>query len=425
MTLVQHRAPSRAEWWFAVIALIYFSGAMVLLLPNTTFSSTGGAYTGSRAYQIIGAILYLVTFSLISLRFGLFLAICNQNKLLLLLVGFALASTFWSVDPGVTVRRVVALFATTAFGLYLVMRYTPEEFCRLLAWTLGILAVLSLAFAVALPQYGTHTDIHAGLWRGVFSHKNGAGRYMGLAAVLFVALALQGGKGHRLAWAGAGLSIFLQAMSGSRTGWLLTGCTLLVLILLQIFRKTHRSIAIPGVILGGLVLAGGALWATANLETVMPLIGRNATLTGRTYIWSVVIEQADSDWLGYGYNGFWYSPIGKRMAFLWLDDRTSNAHNGYLELWLDLGYTGIVLFLLTVLVCLRRLIVWLISTNGGSGLALPTALVYTLLSTVPSVIMQYNTIHWILYVAIFAYLACSRTVVGVTLEKASLEPMKV
>jgi O-antigen ligase len=400
MTLI--RQPGRAEWCFALFALIYFSKAMVSLL---SFGATIEGREGSIVFQAIGAAVYLVTFALILTRLGRFLRLCSQNKALIFMVGLAFLSVSWSIDPGLTVRRSVALMGTTAFGIYLVMRFTPEEFCRLLTWTLGILAVLSLVFVVALPQIGVHAaDVHTGTWRGVFAHKNGLGRAMGLGSVLFVAIALQGGRHRLLASAGAALCLLLLIMSFSRTGWLIAGSTFSVLVVLQLFRKTHQSVAIPGLMLGGLVLAGAALWAVTNLDVSTSLIGRNATLTGRTYIWSVVVEQTDRDWLGHGFQAFWYGPVGQKLVYLWLNFDLLSAHNGLLELWLDLGYMGIFAFLILTSVGFHRLIRGILYSKGYYDIILPTIFIYVIISSIPTALVLQNSIFWIIFVAALFYI---------------------
>jgi O-antigen ligase len=141
-------------------------------------------------------------------------------------------------------------------------------------------------------------------------------------------------------------------------------------------------------------------WAVANLDTATALIGRNATLTGRTHIWSALIEQVDSDWLGYGYQAFWYSPLGEKFVLLWLaKEGFASAHNGYLELWLDLGYVGVAFFLLLVFTSLRRLIGGVLYSRGGYNLLLPALLLFFLISSIPAQLFEHNSVFWIIFVA--------------------------
>ena len=83
----------------------------------------------------------------------------------------------------------------------------------------------------------------------------------------------------------------------------------------------------------------------------------------------------------------------------------NNAHNGFLTLWLDLGFAGIGAFLLTVLVGLRRLIGRIPHERGlvfGSAW-LPALFTYCLLYMIPVTTMAGNNIVWTLYVATIFY----------------------
>jgi exopolysaccharide production protein ExoQ len=80
------------------------------------------------------------------------------------------------------------------------------------------------------------------------------------------------------------------------------------------------------------VSAGGGLLQT---------IGRDSSLTGRTDIWNLALSMAGNPLYGTGYEGFW---MGKRLEAMWRVDRNiSQAHNGYIEIYLNLGLIGLVL----------------------------------------------------------------------------------
>ena len=74
-------------------------------------------------------------------------------------------------------------------------------------------------------------------------------------------------------------------------------------------------------------------------------LGRNPTLTGRTAIWNAVLPLAGNPLIGTGYESFW---VGKRLEEFWSQNDgalngITEAHNGYLELYLNLGWIGVAL----------------------------------------------------------------------------------
>jgi len=71
-------------------------------------------------------------------------------------------------------------------------------------------------------------------------------------------------------------------------------------------------------------------------------VGRDSTLTGRTDIWKLVLSMAGNPWVGTGFESFW---LGDRLEKTWNVYRfhLQEAHNGYLDLYLNLGWIGILL----------------------------------------------------------------------------------
>lgn len=102
-------------------------------------------------------------------------------------------------------------------------------------------------------------------------------------------------------------------------------------------------------------------------------LGRNPTLTGRTDIWEAVIPLASDPLLGTGYESFW---LGPRLEKLWsVRDGAFNgiqeAHNGYLELYLNLGWIGIALLAGLIVISYPRVIATFRNdpSSGSLGLA--------------------------------------------------------
>ena len=71
-------------------------------------------------------------------------------------------------------------------------------------------------------------------------------------------------------------------------------------------------------------------------------MGRDATLTGRTEIWKDVLSMSGNPIIGTGFESFW---IGQRADRMWrmFYFHPTQAHNGYLEVYLELGWIGIAL----------------------------------------------------------------------------------
>lgn len=349
--------------------------------------------------------VYAVAFLLFIVHGKQCLRVATRDKLLLLLLGIALISILWSAEPEATLRRGIALIGTTLFGIYLATRYNWDELLRLLAWSLGIAALLSLVFALALPSYGIQTDEFRGTaWRGIFTHKNMLGRIMVLGAVVFLLLALSGRKYRWIAWAGLSLSVVLLLLSES----IAAAATLVaLLVLLPLYRalRWHQSIAVPFFILVVLTGATVVQFLVGSTEPVLDILGRERTFSGRTGLWDAVLEMIwQRPLLGYGYGGFWLGWEGD-SAYIWqlpyTGGRILHAHNGLLNIWLDLGLLGVSVFVVGFLLVFLRAVTWARLSNTAEGLWPLVFLTFILLYNITeSAVLTYNDISWVLYVAV-------------------------
>jgi exopolysaccharide production protein ExoQ len=107
-----------------------------------------------------------------------------------------------------------------------------------------------------------------------------------------------------------------------------------------------------GIVALGVLFAGVIVPLTAALT--LAALGRDLTLSGRTHLWEYAIGKGiDRPWLGVGYKSFWTDSVTFDLRTLhdhWSTGEgtkalTANAHNGFLEVWLDLGFVGLALLL--------------------------------------------------------------------------------
>jgi O-antigen ligase len=86
-------------------------------------------------------------------------------------------------------------------------------------------------------------------------------------------------------------------------------------------------------------------WLALHAESTLSSVGANTTLTGRTAIWHAVWPMIEAKPIsGYGYGAFWIA--GGPAVGVWnrLGQMAPHAHNGWLELWLEIGIVGVALF---------------------------------------------------------------------------------
>lgn len=394
------------EKGFVVFSLLFFTGAITVLL-------NGGTAPDASQSDPINKVLLLaiqaVTVLLIVAYYKRVLQTVLREKLLWLIVAIALFSTFWSDLPSSTLANSINLVRITLFGVYFAARYSLKEQLHLLTWVFGIGATLSLVFVVALPSYGVmgmgsissaETIAHTGAWQGVYGHKNILARIMVLSTIAFF-ISASSSRNRWRSWGSVILSIVLILGSTSKTALIIF---LTVLALLPFYRalRWNYTLAVPFFIAAILVGGGVAMLLVEAAEDILAVFGRDFTLTGRTDLWIAVLDKiGERPWLGYGYGGFWLGLNGE-SADIWnaVKWQPPHSHNGFLDLWLDLGLLGLSIFAFSfVAVCLRA--VTLLRQNHAPEALWPLAyLTFLLLANLTESSLLRQNFLWILYVSI-------------------------
>lgn len=410
---VRATGPATFEYGVAFVVLFLMTKAVIMLALTKGDPATLGLADGSLLYQALAAIAYAVCAILALARHRQVLAIVQSNKLLALLVGVALMSAFWSVSPGVTLRRGVGLVGTLAVALFIATRFTPAAFLRLLHDLLTVIALLSIIAVAVFPDVAIHDDIHSGAWRGVFAHKNNLGEAMAMGVVVSALTVSSKGARSTAALVTLFLCTGLLVMSASRASWVATVVALAAVYAVRIVNlpfwlrvPTALTLVTAG------ALGGTALWL--NLEKLLALIGRDLTLTGRTVLWaSASLAGFERPLLGHGYRAFWLGTEGgvgslgaAASAFALQID---HGHNGFLDIWLELGMAGLVLFLA------------ILGRFGGTAIRLarlsqsmeqrwPLVLLVLLLpvSFATTVVLDRNNYYWIIVVVTMLFASAGR-----------------
>lgn len=396
---VQSLARPMERLW-AVVLLSVVSGAYLPLLSRIEGSSAAEAEPQA---HVVLLPLYACAVPLILTNMKALAQAAWRGKLAVLLVVFACSSTLWSVEPRLSLFRGISLLAPTAVGLLLAVRFTHAEQLRLLTFALGIPAIMSVIVVVLMPEQGVSTIDYGSAWRGVYHNKNGLARNMALAVGVFVLTALAGGRGRRWAWIGAAGTLAIMLLARSVTSLVATAA---MLILIPIFR-TLRLRSTTTLAVWTISVVGGAAASTAvlaNLEPALAVLGRDVTLTGRTDIWAAVVASiAEQPWLGYGHNAFWdqWGPsTSVKDAVGWA---TPNSHNGLLDLWLDLGFVGVSIYLVGLWRAARLGMASARDTDDAAGVWPLVFLSYMLiLNVAEAAVLRQHNLLWIVYVAILS-----------------------
>lgn len=394
---------------FAELALATF--AVIILTGTNAYYFLLGVPAGITLEELAAYEGSIRNIFLLSYVAVVILCVINWQKMIIglgvvwpivVLVVIAWLSNFWTVDEEITFRRCIALTVTTLMGVYLFVRFDFETLLKFLTVAITIMAVGCIVWAIAVPDYGLHADAeHAGAWRGIFFHKNTTGRVMVFGLAVIIA-----------AWVGTDLSRTLLLFAGGTVLVVIVGTTsqttmlgTLVLGAGLIAVRMVRGNALKSVVITLMILTiawHGFLIGFANYDIILEMLGRDASLTGRTEIWQYTLQYSfERPFTGYGYDAFWNGELspGAQYSEYW---GTPHSHNGWLEIMIALGIPAALIMFGIVVATMFRAIVLAryYPTTGPATLMILVCFSMLTIGMSEPVFMEKHSFDWIILVAI-------------------------
>lgn len=262
-------------------------------------------------------------------------------------------STLWSDYPDAAFRKWIRSVGDLIVVLIVLTEIEPTAaLMRLVKRTGFVLLPLSVLFIKFYPNLGrAYSNSWEPMYTGVTDNKNTLGALCLILGLGFFWSILEHyrAKGdplrcRRLVADGTLLTIVIwllwMAQSVTSRSCFAMAATLIAVTQLYVTRRKLTLVRLLVVAMVGVSLF--ALFGDTGGELVESL-GRNPTLTGRTAIWQQVVGMAGNPVFGTGFESFW---LGDRLQGFWDDNPGSEineAHNGYLEVYLNLGWCGVTL----------------------------------------------------------------------------------
>jgi O-antigen ligase len=388
----------------AILAFFAVQGAVPFISPNQALEATGLPATGLMFYGGVGSQMVVcgaIAFLLLrqARRVTRWLGAMQWT---LALAALAVASTLWSQFPLYTIRRSVPFALAGVFGLYLAMRFPVRRQLGILRVTMLALAAGTVVMALVFPKLGLDMSAgHHADWQGLFTQKNTCGRMM----VLSTAVLLADWKPTWQRVLSAGLFLLVLYMSGSRSAWLVEGAVLALWGALLLAKRVDGPSRVMAALATMCMLPVAMGAGYASRSTLLGWLGRDPTLSGRTLIWRQVwMFIAQRPWLGWGYEAFWRGLRGEAFRVVTaVRFMVFHAHNGFLEIRLDLGLAGLALFTLSYLRAWRRL--WPALRRGEVERVMWAVFVLALIVLYDldeNTLLTYNGVFWVLYVSVVA-----------------------
>jgi O-antigen ligase len=280
--------------------------------------------------------------------------IIRNNQWLTIFLLYCLVSTVWSDFPFVAFKRWIKVLGHPIMALIVLTEPDPREaLTRLMKRCAYVIVPVSILFIKYYSQWGRGFDQWSGgaVNTGITANKNALGYDCLILGFFFFWHLLQtwktekskGRRNELVLTAGFLIMIwwlFSMAHSSTSLVSLLLGVLTVTLLGLRFVNKRFiGTYLVIGVL--ALVVADFAFGIYAS---AIQLLGKDPTLTDRTLIWSELLKVKINPIFGTGFESFW---SGDRLQKLWEAHwwQPNQAHNGYLETYLNLGLVGLFLLI--------------------------------------------------------------------------------
>jgi exopolysaccharide production protein ExoQ len=394
---------SKALWIPAVWLFVCSSRAPSLWFGvRQSFDSSDIYMEGSPFDRNIYTILLLAALVVLLTRSGRVGPMLRKNALILLFFLFCAVSILWSAFPFVAFKRFTKAVGDLAMVLIILSELDPLAALKRLLTRLGFLLFpLSILFIKYYPHLGRL--LNKSWWleaTGVATQKNELGLDCMMYGVFFLWMLV---------------SVYREQKDPSRRRRLLAYGTIIAMII-WLLDQCNSTTSIVG-----LISAGGVMWlashpsrkpALVHLLVLVVLgiavtavffdpgggmveaLGKDPTLTGRKDIWKLLVSWPKNPWVGQGFESFW---LGDRLIQIRnaLDDFPINeAHNGYIEVYLNLGWAGVCLIVLLLVSGYKR-VIYGIRRNPEKGSLFLGFFLCTLFFSLTEAAFRLNCISWI------------------------------
>lgn len=364
------------------------------------------------------------------------------------LLGLMVASIVWSYYPGATALGIVATGATAFVGIVMAHTISLEQLLRGLSVALRFIVGLSLAFelfvsaVIRQPVLPLWVSYDEPIPRAFFWSRNllfDGGRIQGvpgnanllafaalLAVIVFAIQIAERRVAQVDGWAWLGAALLTLALTRSST---VIVAGLVAVVALGVLLAARRLSTRGQITLYGLTaLAAGAAVALALAlrEQLLDLLGRSDDLTGRLDIWAAVTELAGQrPVLGWGWVSYWapwVEPFDDLVIIRGV--RYLQAHNAWLDVLLQLGWVGLIVFTILIVTTGARVLSW--SVDAPLGDAAPTPGLQLLPGLLFTVLLVHSLAESRLLIeagfVLLVYLAVASRLRGVTVPPVHREP---
>lgn len=357
----------KALWIPAISLFISCSRPVSMWLGMTSNASSASSYLeGSPFDRAVFMALELAGLAVVISRGHKIGPLLRKNITILMFFSFACISILWSDYPLPTFKHWIKGIGDVLMVLIILTEVDPMGALRWLFTRLSFLLFpLSILFIKYYPNLGRRLTLS---WTeeavGVAAQKNGLGGtclVLGIGLLWLIRAAYKDreapNRRNRLKVYGIvfGMVAWLLWQCNSTTSItsLVIAGGVMLLSTRPVFRQRPTLVHVLVVALLGISLYAVFFQSSG---TLVKNLGKDPTLSGRTLIWSIVLAIPFNHWVGTGYESFWLGGRLEAARSRFPNADLNEAHDGYLEMYLNLGWAGVSLLGLLLLSGYRKVI---------------------------------------------------------------------
>lgn len=294
---------------------------------------------------------------------------------LVVFLGFVTLSIAWSYYRGATALGLLITWMATLLGFSVAVSFSWPQILRALGIAFRLILGLSVLFEFAISAFVRHPVLPLWVDYGRTTHLPKllywsrdllfeGGKIQGIVgnSSLLAMAALVGLIVFCVQWAGrsvnrrAGVLWVTVAVANivlTRSATITVAIVVLALVLCAVLAlRTAGARGTIAVYVALAALVVGAFAVVSRFSTaILAVLGKSEDLTGRLDIWQAVIALAQQrPVFGWGWVSWWVPWVAPfdTLAFE-AGVRQLHAHNAWLDVWLQVGLVGVLLFGLLVL----------------------------------------------------------------------------
>jgi O-antigen ligase len=307
-------------------------------------------YEGSPVDRVVFSCLILIGLIIIMRRKIVWSKLLREYGWLFGYFLYCGISILWSDFPYISLKRWTKEFGDFIIVLIIATETNPYETTQWIFRKCGyILVPLSVLFIKYYPQIGRGYTPRGGeaMYYGASFGKNGLGLLCLICGFFFVIEVLRWWREKNVGFDKKQklstiiilcMNFWLLMMSRSVTAII---CLIVgIIVMVSLGSRTIREVVKKPIALGicgALIVV--TLMTTDAFKFGVDMIGREGTLTGRTEIWEKTLSVKINPLIGAGYESFWFGDVSKKWGDYW--SAPNQSHNGYLEIYLNLGIVGL------------------------------------------------------------------------------------